>query len=260
RRGPSQRRRLRRQRYCRLMLAPLTRPRAAARRPRDAGSRARAAARRPRGLAVGLAVIAFALALASCDGASHPSSPAPTTDAGASSDAAGGATGALTRVTVTVPAGLDSGPYDVPRTLMVPAGWSASVYARVPKARFMSVTPSGDLLVSQPSEGKVLMVRKSDWPARPLLTLRPAPAGTPSEFLGGLNRPHDMVFAQLSGKTWLFVAQADRVVRYPYSDGDLRAQPGQAVVDGLPDTSTPELRGQYAHVLKNIAVHDGKLY
>jgi len=49
-------------------------------------------------------------------------------------------------------------------------------------------------------------------------------------------------------------------MRYPYQAGDTRAQPGQVVVDGLPDTSTPELRGQYAHVLKNIAVRDGVLY
>jgi glucose/arabinose dehydrogenase len=85
-------------------------------------------------------------------------------------------------------------------------------------------------------------------------------SGQVSEFIGGLNRPHDLVFADLAGTTWLYIAEAHRVVRYPYAKGDQRAQPGQVVVDGLPDTSTPDLRGRYAHVLKNIAVHGDTLY
>ena len=150
---------------------------------------------------------------------------------------------------IEVPAALDAAPFDRPRYLTVPAGWSASVYARITRARFMSPTPDGELLVSQPSVGKVWRVRRGA-----------DGAGTVTEYLGGLNRPHDIVFAELSGRTWVFIAEAHRIVRYPYANGDARARPGQVVVDGLPDTSTPELRGQYAHVLKNIAVHQGVLY
>jgi glucose/arabinose dehydrogenase len=147
-------------------------------------------------------------------------------------------------VPITVPAGLGAPPFDKPRQLQLPAGWTASVHARVDKARFMAPTPSGEILVSQPSTGKVLLVR----------------AGAVTEFIGGLRMPHDIVFADVSGRTWVFIAETHRVVRYPYQAGDTRAQPGQVVVDGLPDTSTPELRGRYAHVLKNIAVRSGVLY
>ncbi|WP_346124936.1 hypothetical protein [Micromonospora coerulea] len=147
-----------------------------------------------------------------------------------------------------VPAGLTAAPYDVPRHLNLPAGWSASVYVRAAKPRFMAPTPAGDLLLSQPSRGAVLLIRKcADG------------TGQASEFLTGLNRPHDIVFADVAGRIWIFVAEADRVVRYPYGTGD-RPGPGEVVADGLPDTSIPELRGQYAHVLKNIAVRDGRLY
>ena len=153
------------------------------------------------------------------------------------------------RVPVEVPARLDDAPYDKPRQLTLPAGWKASVYARITKARFMSPTPSGDLLVSQPSTGRVWLVRRGG-----------DGTGRATEFIGGLDRPHDIVFTELSGKTWVFISEADRVMRYPYTNGDTRAGRGEVVVDGLPSTSTPELGGQYAHVLKNIAIHDGVLY
>jgi len=192
--------------------------------------------------------VVVVLALAGCNaGSAAPSTggPAsnPVTGNGSSPSPSPSAT-PMAEVTVSVPSGLNAAPFNVPRTLTIPAGWTASVYARISKARFMTVTPSGDLLVSQPSDGKVLLVRK----------------GAVSEFASGLKRPHDMVFAELSGKTWLFVAQVDRVVRYPYANGDTRAPAGEVVVDGLPNASLPELRGQYGHELKNIAVRDGTLY
>jgi glucose/arabinose dehydrogenase len=205
-----------------------------------------------------ITLVAFAasVGLAACGSSDRSGSaggraePAAGSSSAADPSAAPAGAGPLAPVTVTVPAGLGAAPFDRPRQLAVPAGWTASVYARVAKARFLAPTPNGEVLVSQPSAGKVLLVRPAG----------PGAAGTVSEFAGGLNRPHDIVFAEVSGRTWVFVAEAHRVVRYPYQAGDTRAQPGQVVVDGLPDTSTPELRGQYAHVLKNIAVHAGVLY
>ncbi len=140
-------------------------------------------------------------------------------------------------------------PFAVPRLLNLPPGWTASVYARVDHARFLSPTPDGAILVSQPGAGTVLLVRR-----------QADGTGAVSQFITGLNGPHDIVIAEVSGRTWVFISQADRVVRYPYATGDSHARAGEVVVDGLPDASTPELRGQYAHVLKNIAVHDGTLY
>jgi glucose/arabinose dehydrogenase len=153
-------------------------------------------------------------------------------------------------VKIAVPAGLRRAPFDRFRALSVPAGWTASVYARVDGARLLASTPDGRLLVSQPSHGTVLLVV-------------PGADGTGRvrDFITGLHQPHDMVFATLSGRTWLYVSESDRVVRYPYIAGDARARPGQPVITGLPDASTPELRGHYAHALKNLAVAaDGTLY
>jgi glucose/arabinose dehydrogenase len=162
--------------------------------------------------------------------------------------AAGSTLGPLSPVTVDVPGGLNAAPFNVPRKLNLPAGWTATVYARISKARFMSLTPSGDLLVSQPSTGKVLLVRKSGGSA------------TVSDWLTGLNNPHDIVFAEVKGQMYAYVSQSDKIVRYPYANGDQAAKPGETIVDGLPDKSLPELRGNYAHALKNIAVKGDTLY
>jgi glucose/arabinose dehydrogenase len=147
-------------------------------------------------------------------------------------------------VPVTVPAGMNAAPFDRPRSLELPGGWTASVYVRIRQARFITPTPAGEILVSQPSTGKVLLVRN----------------GEVTEFITGLRQPHDMVFAEVNGRQWLFISESHRVMRYPYASGDAQAQPGEVVVDGLPDNSTPELRGNYGHYLKNIAVHGNTLY
>lgn len=153
--------------------------------------------------------------------------------------------GAPTQVPVTVPAGMTAAPFDRPRTLELPAGWTATVHARISRARFITPTPSGEMLVSQPSTGKVLLLGKD---------------GKVSDFIGGLRQPHDVVFASVGGKQWVFIAESHRVVRYAYAPGDARAGAPEVVVDGLPDNSTPELRGNYGHYLKNIAVHGSTLY
>ncbi len=156
-------------------------------------------------------------------------------------------------VTLTVPPALaGSGPFDVPRTVRVPAGFRLAVYARVPGARFMAVTPDGNLLVSQPGAGKVWLVRTNPTAgAAPLVT----------DFVTGLRNPHDLVFHAIGGTTYLYVAESNRISRYEYRSGDLSARAQQALITGLPDASTPELGGNYGHQLKNIAL-DGnhKLY
>ncbi len=153
-------------------------------------------------------------------------------------------------VKVQVPAGMRTAPFDVDRYLTVPRDFSISVYARVSKPRFMAVAPNGDLLVSQPSTGKVLLVRPNG-SSSPLV----------SDFAAGLRNPHDIVFHAMGTTTYVYIAESHQINRYVYSAGDLTARSRQVVVAGLPDASTPELKGSYGHQLKNIAL-DGnhKLY
>jgi glucose/arabinose dehydrogenase len=187
--------------------------------------------------------------VAACGSDDKPSAQPAGPASASSASSATPSEGPRAKVPVAVPANLRGAPFDVERSLELPAGWSAAVYTRIVGARFMAPTPDGALLVSTPGSGAVKLVRKGSDGAAQV-----------SDFAKGLQKPHDLVFAEMGGRTWLFVAEMNRVMRYPYTPGDATARGGEVVVDGLPDTSTPELRGQYAHVLKNIAVREGVLY
>ena len=151
--------------------------------------------------------------------------------------------GASTSVPVTVPASMGGAPFDVPRSLNVPTGFSVAVYARVPGARFLAVTPEGALLVSNPGAGSVSLVRPGSGGGDPVV----------SDWVTGLRKPHDLVFHQIGSTTWLYVSESNGVRRFAWN-GAATAPAGEVVVTGLPDSSTPELHGTYGHELKNIAL------
>jgi glucose/arabinose dehydrogenase len=151
--------------------------------------------------------------------------------------------GAGTPVPVSVPASMRGAPFDVPRSLTVPAGFSISVYARVPGARFMAVTPEGGLLVSNPGAGIVSLVRPGSGGGDAIV----------SSWATGLRKPHDLVFHRIGATLWLYLSESNGVRRYAWT-GATTAPTSEVVVAGLPDSSTPELHGAYAHELKNIAL------
>ena len=145
--------------------------------------------------------------------------------------------------TVQVPASMRTSPFHVTRSLTVPPNFSIAVYTRISKPRFLAVMPNGNLLVSQPSTGKILLVR-------------PAAGGDPliSSFATGLRKPHDIVFHTIGATTYIYVGESHRISRYVYNPASLTAGARQDVVTGLPDASSPELNGSYGHELKNLAL------
>ena len=150
----------------------------------------------------------------------------------------------LVSVTVDVPETMQSVPFDVARRLEVPAGFGIEVYARVPDARFLAVTSSGDLLVSQPSKNKVVLLR----------------GGEQFDYLTDLRLAHDMVFHELGGVTYLYAAGSNQINRYVYDPEATTAGEPEVIVSGLPDGSNTELGGSYGHQLKNIALQGDDLY
>src|SRR5262249_58584026 len=103
--------------------------------------------------------------------------------------------GATVSTKVSVPASMRYSPFNVDRYLNIPAGFSISVFARVGAARFVAVAPNGDLLVSQPGSGKVVLVR-------------PNPAGDPTahDFATGLRKPPDIVFYMIGSTAYLYIS------------------------------------------------------
>jgi glucose/arabinose dehydrogenase len=187
-----------------------------------------------------IGLVTLLLAVAACSNTPAPP-PNPSPPSTTPTPTTAGAAPPLVPVTVQVPAGLAQQPFDEPRQALVPPGWTLSVWARVPAARLAAWTPDGALLISVPDSGQVLR-------------LAPTGAGE-SVLLDGLDQPHGLAFA---GST-LYVAESDQIDAYDYANGASTNR--RTVAGNLPDESSPDLRGAYAHALKSVAVGpDGAVY
>jgi glucose/arabinose dehydrogenase len=130
----------------------------------------------------------------------------------------------------------------VEQRLTVPEGFSIGQYAiGLKKIRFMAFTQAGDLLVSQPREGKVLLLKRDDngdGRHDGIVVL-----------LDGLTRPHGLDF----DREYLYVAESNAVGRVPF-DHDKGALSGvyQVIIQDLPDGGN--------HWTKSIRIKDDQLY
>ena len=148
--------------------------------------------------------------------------------------------------TLVVPAGEGGGALSTTRTLTLPPGWTARVWARVPDARMEAWTPAGDLLVSDPRDGKIM-------------ELRPDATGTAAvtTLLSGLTHPQGMAFAKRDGTWVLYVAESGQIDRYPWR---VRGIGGARTVitARLPDLAP---HGDDVHRAKDVTVAaDGTIY
>ena len=103
-------------------------------------------------------------------------------------------------------------------------GFQVSLYAELPKVRFLEPTPAGDLVASVPRDGRVVLVERdrdedgTPDAIRPLLT--------------GLDRPHGV--ALFDG--WLYVAETGAVgrIRFDVASGQVSGSFERVVTD-LPE-------------------------
>jgi glucose/arabinose dehydrogenase len=201
----------------------------------------------------GLALVALALAATACSGAPHEAAKAPTTTTGSaapptSTSTSAPAAGATTTVSLSVAAGQDSGAFSVPRSLTVPAGWTAEVWSLVPDARMEAWSPDGGLLVSEPGDGRVVELV-------PGTSAQDAP--TERTVLSGLTEPQGLAFARLAGRWVLYVGQSDQIDRYDWDDGSVAGAP-DVIAGNLPDQDPA---GDDVHRQKDVAVApDGTVY
>ena len=109
----------------------------------------------------------------------------------------------------------------------VPAGFAVSTYAEgLEGPRAIQVAPNGDVFVAESRAGQVRV-------------LRPGDAGKPAQtevFARGLNRPFGIAFyPRGDNPEWVYVANTDGVVRFPYRAADLTARDKpEVVIKSLP--------------------------
>jgi len=116
-------------------------------------------------------------------------------------------------------------PSIVPRppgaTLNVPAGFKATLLlSGLEQPRTLRTAPNGDVFLAETGAGQLRVLRGNQ----------------ASVFAVGLDAPFGIAFWP-PGPTphFVYVAETERVVRYPYTPGELRASgPAQVVVDGIP--------------------------
>ena len=129
----------------------------------------------------------------------------------------GAAVGTLHTVTVSVPSSLRTAPFDVARTLSVPAGWKASVWARTSGARMALWMPDRSLLVS--GNGQVVRFKGGS-----------APGVVPQRtvLLSGLNDPQGLAY----DRGTLYVGESNQVEAFTYKTGTLSNR--RTVLGNLP--------------------------
>ncbi len=112
---------------------------------------------------------------------------------------------------------------------LVPPGFQASLFAAgLERPRQMRVAPNGDVFVVESGAGRIRV-------------LRPSENGEPRKevFASGLSQPFGINFYPPGAEPqWVYVANTNSVVRFPYASGDLKARAqAETVVARLPGGS-----------------------
>lgn len=92
--------------------------------------------------------------------------------------------------------------------------------------RVIRVAPNGDLFVADSAANSVQVFRIGKGAAKP---------EKQEVFASGLNQPYGIAFYPLDNPQWVYVANSDSVVRFPYKAGDLKASgKAETVISGIP--------------------------
>ncbi|NNJ26958.1 PQQ-dependent sugar dehydrogenase [Alienimonas chondri] len=132
--------------------------------------------------------------------------------------------------------------------LNVPEGFTANLFAEgVEKARWLALTPEGDVLVSCGRTNKIHLLRDMN------------DDGVSDErhlFLdeaNGANLPFGMDFAQVGDQWYFYLGNTNAVLRYPYQAGQTKLEASSVPITELPG------QGYNQHWTRNVRVSpDGK--
>jgi glucose/arabinose dehydrogenase len=121
----------------------------------------------------------------------------------------------------------------------VPAGFKVELFAEgLSGPRQMRVAPNGDIFVAETRAGRIRVLRAADGDSKPSAN---------KIYASALNMPFGIAFYP-SGNSpqWIYVANTDSVVRFPYGVGDIKAP-------AKPEIVVAELPHGYGHSTRDIA-------
>jgi len=109
----------------------------------------------------------------------------------------------------------------------VPAGFTVTKFVDgLHNPRLMRTAPNGDVFIAETGRNRIRVIRTADGADAPV---------TNTVFASGLNRPFGISFYPPGDNPqWMYVANINSVVRFPYHNGDL-------TVSGAPETIVPKL-------------------
>ncbi len=110
----------------------------------------------------------------------------------------------------------------------VPANFSVQVFASgFKQPRTVRVAPNGDVYLSESGTGRVLVFRGAS---------KTLPA-KPEVFVENLEKPYGIAFHPAMNPRHIYIAAANQVVRYPYSEGAVKAAgPAEVIIGNIPTT------------------------
>ncbi|MBS0661896.1 MAG: PQQ-dependent sugar dehydrogenase [Verrucomicrobia bacterium] len=111
--------------------------------------------------------------------------------------------------------------------LAVPAGFTVRKFAEgLTNPRLTRVAPNGDIFVAETAARRIRVLRAADGAEAPTEM---------SVFAEGLDRPFGIAFYPLGDRPeWVYVANNNAVIRFPYRNGDLKARgPAEVIVPQL---------------------------
>jgi glucose/arabinose dehydrogenase len=113
-------------------------------------------------------------------------------------------------------------------TPQVPPGFKVELFAQgLSGPRIIRTAPNGDIFVAETRAGRIRVLRAADGAAKPSVN---------EIFASGLHAPFGIAFfPDGNDPQWIYVANTDSVVRFPYRSGDLKTGgPAEAIVAKLP--------------------------
>ncbi|MDE2378109.1 MAG: PQQ-dependent sugar dehydrogenase, partial [Bradyrhizobium sp.] len=111
---------------------------------------------------------------------------------------------------------------------VVPPGFKVELFAEgMSGPRTLRVAPNGDVFVAETRAGRIRVLRPGEGSAR---------VAANETYASGLNRPFGIAFfPNGDDPQWIYVANTDGVVRFPYRNGDLKASArAETIVARLP--------------------------